>query len=71
MKSVLEFNLPEEREEFELAVNAGKYASALWEIQQELRTIWKYEELEDNVYEMVDRIYTMVYDKINENNIEV
>lgn len=36
MKGKLEFDLPEEREEFELAVNAGKYSSLLWEIEQQV-----------------------------------
>lgn len=36
MKGTLTFNLPEEREEFELAVNAGKYSSLLWEVEQEV-----------------------------------
>ena len=34
MKATLSFNLPEERDEFETAVNAGKYKAALWEISQ-------------------------------------
>lgn len=34
MKATLSFNLPEERDEFETAVNAGKYKGALWEISQ-------------------------------------
>lgn len=34
MKATLSFNLPEERDEFETAVNAGKYRSALFEIAQ-------------------------------------
>jgi hypothetical protein len=34
MKATLSFNLPEERDEFETAVNAGKYKAALWEVSQ-------------------------------------
>lgn len=36
MKATLSFNLPEERDEFETAVNAGKYRSALWEVMQRI-----------------------------------
>lgn len=36
MKATIEFNLPEEQEEFELAVKAGKYRAALWEISQQV-----------------------------------
>lgn len=38
----LEFNLPEEQTEFELAVNASKYHSVLWDLDQYLRGIVKY-----------------------------
>jgi hypothetical protein len=36
MKGILEFNLPEEREEFETAVKAGKYSAAIDEIGNEV-----------------------------------
>lgn len=42
MKAVLEFTLPEEKEEFELASKAGLYCSALWDIGQFLRSKEKY-----------------------------
>jgi hypothetical protein len=35
-KAILEFNLPEDREEFELASNAGSMHSSLWQISQEV-----------------------------------
>lgn len=36
MKGTISFNLPEEQEEFELAIKAGKYRAALWEIGQQV-----------------------------------
>ena len=36
MRATLSFNLPEEQEEFNTAVNAGKYKVALWDIGQEV-----------------------------------
>lgn len=36
MKAILEFNLPEDQSEFELASKAGKMHSALWDIAQEV-----------------------------------
>ena len=42
MKAILEFELPEEREEFEVATNAGKLVAALCEIKNFLRTNRKY-----------------------------
>lgn len=43
MKAILEFNLPEDREEFELATKAGELSSAMIEFYQALRGMWKYE----------------------------
>lgn len=42
MKAVLEFNLPEEQEAFELAVAAHKYRTVLTEFDQSLRDDIKY-----------------------------
>ena len=41
-KAILEFNLYEERYDFEQAVNAGKYRSVLWDLDQFLRSKTKY-----------------------------
>ena len=42
MKAILEFNLPEDHIEFELAVNGSKMHSVLWEMDQWLRAQYKY-----------------------------
>jgi hypothetical protein len=36
MKAILEFTLPEEREEFETAVKAPALQAALWDVAQEV-----------------------------------
>lgn len=60
MKVTLEFNLPEEEEEFDLACKAGKMASALYEIGQALRGAEKYgpdmkaSEFRKQFYEIVE-----------------
>jgi hypothetical protein len=36
MKATLTFDLPEEQEEFDLASNAGRYRTSLWEVSQEI-----------------------------------
>lgn len=35
-KAILEFNLPEEQEEFEMAARASDYSIALWDIAQDI-----------------------------------
>ena len=42
MKAILEFNLPEDQHDFELAVNGTKAQVALWEMDQWLRAQYKY-----------------------------
>jgi len=42
MKAILEFNLPEDNNEFEEAVNGWKWSLAMWELDQYLRTNTKY-----------------------------
>ena len=60
MEAVLKFNLPEENDEFRLAVNAVRYASALEEIREFLRTKIKYTEFS---LEGSEKAYEEIYEK--------
>ena len=42
MKAILEFELPDDQEEYEYAVDAPKMYSALWDIKQLIRSKLKY-----------------------------
>ena len=42
MKAILEFKLPDDQEEYELAVNAPKMYNAFWDIKQMIRSKLKY-----------------------------
>jgi len=42
MEAILKFNLPEERREFELTVDASKWYSVCWDMDQYLRSQTKY-----------------------------
>lgn len=46
MKATLEFNLPEEQQEFEQASNGWRYHSVLWDFDQWLRGEYKYQGIE-------------------------
>lgn len=52
MKAILEFDLPEDNIEFELANNARKYSIVLWELDQWLRSKIKYspDTMSDDTY---------------------
>ena len=70
-KIKMTFNLPEDQIEFDFAVQGGKMYSALWDISQELRTLWKYEELRDEEFKMVERIRNKFYEILDENQIKL
>ena len=58
MKATLEFNLPEDQSEFDLAVNGAKAQVALWEMDQWLRAQYKYmpdEEYSADKYETFEK----------------
>jgi hypothetical protein len=50
MKAVLEFDLPEDQDDFQAAINGHNYKSAIWEFDQLLRSEMKYKELSDETY---------------------
>lgn len=62
-KVILEYNLPEESEEYELAMNGSKYHSILWELQNYARTLRKYDERKVlPKEEIVNKIYELLKD---------
>jgi hypothetical protein len=66
MKAILEFNLPEDKENFDLANNGLNYYSALFEFDQWLRSEYKYNNKEE-MYEVRRKLNKI----INENNIKI
>jgi len=62
-KLILEFNLPEEREEAEMTQKAGAYHSMLWEIAQYARKLRKYDERDSlPKEEVVDKLHELLAD---------
>ena len=66
MKAVLEFNLPEDGDDFRYAINGEAYREALYNIKEDVRQIWKYNQLPEDQFNLVDRIYQMICQRINE-----
>lgn len=71
MEAKLKYNLPDDDFEFNCAVKSTKMYFALNEIKEELRAIWKYEELKENQFEMVERIREKFFEILNENEINL
>lgn len=71
MEAILKFNLPEDEFEFNCAAKSTKMFFALTEIKDELRSIWKYEDLKENQFEMVERIREKLFEILTENEINL
>ena len=67
MKAKLTFDLPEDKYEWENAIRAD----AMLDLSQELRTLWKYEELSEEEWNMVERIRDKFYEILQEHNINL
>jgi len=71
MKATLKYNLPDDQFEFDSAVKSMKMFFALIEIKDELRSIWKYEDLKENQFAMVERIREKFFEILQENEINL
>ena len=64
MKAILEFNLPEDNQEFELHTKASKMYCTLWELDQWLRSEIKYKDKE------LDEVRDKLRELMNDNRID-
>ena len=71
MKATIEFNLPDDQAEFDFATQGSNMYSALWDISQELRKLWKYEELSDQEWKMVERIRDKFHEILDDHQIKL
>jgi hypothetical protein len=60
MKAILEFNLPEDKQEFELATKASKMYCTLWDLDQWLRSEIKNKDKE--LDDVRDKLRELMYD---------
>lgn len=71
MKAVLEFNLPEEQDDFDTASNGWKYRSIIHDIDNFLRNKMKYEELPEEQYTAYDKVRSELWNLINEHTLDI
>jgi hypothetical protein len=71
MKAVLEFNLPEDQQDFELATKGMKFWSILWDLDQSLRAKTKYasDDLPQDKYDAYQEIRDELRELMSENMI--
>ena len=70
MKAILEFSLPEEQVNFDLAVKASEILLALSDFRTWLRSQRKYTELEDLEYKFANKAWDELHRILNERGIE-
>ena len=73
MKAILEFNLPEEKDEFDLAVRGSDIHHTLWEMDQWLRGKIKYaaDDIDENTYKTYEECREKLRQFANENKIDL
>ena len=60
MKAILEFDLPEDRTEYEITGRASEFYCVLWDIDQHCRQILKHAEPSKDVEEVLEEIISMI-----------
>ena len=64
MKAILEFNLPEDKEEFDAASKGMDWAILAWDIDEFIRNKIKYEQDKDGILQLVrDRLHFNMEEK--------
>ena len=53
MKAILEFNLPEDKEEFDVATKAMDWALLVWHIDQFIQNKIKYDQDREDILQLV------------------
>ena len=71
MKAILEFNLPDEEQEFMEAVNGGMFKHVLWKLDQDLRGKLKYETLTDCEYKCYEKVRKDLHNFLRANNLDI
>jgi hypothetical protein len=73
MKAILEFNLPDDQQDFNLAVNAMKFWDVLYELDQDLRSKTKYapDDLPQDKYDAYQEVRDLLYELMSNNNISL
>jgi hypothetical protein len=71
MKATLEFNLPDDQQEYELANSALGFWNVLWELDQELRAKTKYaaDDLPKDKYYAYQEIRDLLHELMRDKNV--
>lgn len=71
MKATIEFNLPEENEEFSDVTNGVKYKLIIQDIMNNLRAKIKYEELKEEEYDLCEKLREEFFEIIEDYEVNI
>jgi hypothetical protein len=73
MKAILEFNLPEDQTEYQMANDASKMFSTLWNMKQWLRTQVKYapDGMSQGAYDAFEKCRHKLNELLIDNNLDL
>ena len=71
MKVILRFDLPDDQRDYEIAIQAPKVQSFLWDFSQQLRSWYKYHHDFKDADDALDKIREEFYRLLNEHNINI
>jgi hypothetical protein len=71
MKSIFEFNLPEDQREYEIMSKSLKTQSFLWEFSQQLRAWYKYGHEFKDADDALNQIRDEFYRLLNEHEVNI
>jgi hypothetical protein len=71
MKVLLRFDLPDDQRDYEIAIQAPKIQSLLWDFSQQLRSWYKYHHDFKDADDALDKIREEFYRLLKEHNINI
>lgn len=71
MKAILEYNLPDDQHEYDIAIQANRTQSFLWDFSQQLRSWRKYHHDFKDADDALDKIREEFYRLLNEHNVNI
>lgn len=71
MKATIEFNLPEENQEFSDVTNGVKYKLIIQDIMNNLRSKLKYEELKEEEYDLCEKLREEFFEIIDDYEVSI
>lgn len=71
MKAILEYNLPDDQHEYDIAIQANRTQSFLWDFSQQLRSWRKYHHGFKDADDALDKIREEFYRLLNQHNVNI